>query len=101
LRGFDEKGRTGWERATPLRIFRLFGEDPSRGPFLMKVFRTGPGSEPEEEHPHAKDQPSGEVADQKCWLDVVPNRVKVPDRWSSVVLRAFDTQAPMAATSVM
>ncbi len=71
--------RIGEERIARPRFSRTFGEDPSRGPFSIKVFRTGAGSDPEEEHPQAKDQPSGEVADQKCWLDVVPNRTDILD----------------------
>jgi hypothetical protein len=84
MKGFGEKGRTGQVRITPPRISSNLREDPSRGPFSMKVFRTDAGSKPDEEQSHAKDQPSGEVADQECWLDMAPNRVKVPDRWSFV-----------------
>ena len=84
MSGFGEKGRTGQKGIAPPMVSSTLGEDPSRGPFPVKVFRTGAGSEPEEEHAHAKDQPSGEVADRKCWLATAPNRVDVLYSWSFV-----------------
>lgn len=87
--GAEELEEISWtergERILP-RIPEAFGGDPSRWP-SMKASRPGAGSEPEEQHPHAMDQPSAEVADQDCWQDVVPNRAKAPDCWSFVAER--------------
>jgi hypothetical protein len=57
---------------------RALGIDRSPGACTKGRF-AGVESEPDEEHSHAKDQPSEEVADQNRWLNVVPTRSELTE----------------------